>query len=258
MFRRAQRAWRYRDLLRALVRRDLRVKYKDSTLGFAWSLLHPVLMVAVYTLAFRYIVRIPIQHFPVFLISGLLPWMFFSSALLVASGAILDHGGLIRKVAFPREILPLSAVVSQFVQFALMYAVVLPILVYFGIALSWSVLALVPLALLQLLFTSGFALALATSQVYFRDTRHLLEIGLQVWFWLTPIVYSVSLAPPLLQTYLWLNPMTLFIGAYRSIVLEQAMPAVWLAISIVGCAIGTALIGYQLFSTYERRFAELV
>src|SRR5262245_36745587 len=119
-------AWNYRDLLRHLVLRDLRHKYKGSSLGFVWSLLHPLLMAAVYTLAFRYIAPNRIEHFPVFLLSGLLPWMFFSAALGNAVGCIVDNSPLVRKVAFPRLILPLAAVASQFVQFLLMYVVIVP------------------------------------------------------------------------------------------------------------------------------------
>ena len=148
-------AWAYRDLLRHLVLRDLRHKYKGSSLGFAWSLLHPLLMAAVYTVAFKLIARLPIEHFPLFLLSGLLPWMFFSAALSAASGAIVDNGMLVRKVAFPRLILPLAAVAAQLVQFALMYVVIVPLLLVFGLGLSPALAGLIPVILLQVVFTAG-------------------------------------------------------------------------------------------------------
>src|SRR5512136_1800676 len=161
--------WRYRDLLWNLALRDLRVKYKGSTLGFGWSLLNPLLMAAVYTVAFKYIVRIQVEHFPVFLLSGLLPWTFFASALSAATGSVADNASLVRKVAFPRAMLPLSAVASQVVQFVLMYAVIVAGTSIVSVGPSPALFALVPLLALQLAFTIGMALACATAYVYFRD-----------------------------------------------------------------------------------------
>lgn len=250
--------WRYRDLLRSLVARDLRVKYKGSSLGFAWSLLHPLVMMAVYTIAFRHIVKIPIENFPVFLLSGLLPWMFTSSALSAATGAIADNGSLVRKVAFPRAVLPLGAVASQFVQFALAYSVVLVIVAIGGVGRSAAVMSVVPLALLQLAFTAGLALMLSTAYVYFRDTRHLLEVFLQVWFWLTPIVYSLTLVPAQYRAWFLLNPMALFATAYQGAVLSDELPALGVLMALAAIAVVSLAAGVAVFVRYERRFAELV
>lgn len=253
-------AWGYRDLLRHLVLRDLRHKYKGSSLGFVWSLLHPLLMAAVYAVAFKYIAPNGIAHFPVFLLSGLLPWMFFSAALAGAAGSIVDNSALVRKVAFPRLILPLAAVASQFVQFLLMYTVIVPLLVAFGVGSSPALLALIPLILLQVLFTAGLALALATAYVYARDTRHLLDVGLQVWFWITPIVYSATLMrlPRLLTQVLSWNPMAYFITGYQQIVVDHATPTLMAFALLAALAAGTALAGWLVFARYQRRFAELI
>ncbi len=250
--------WDYRDLVRNLVVRDLRVKYKGSVLGFAWSLVHPLLLAAVYTLAFKYVVRVQIDHFPVFLLSGLLPWIFLSTALSGATGAIADNGPLVRKVAFPRAVLPLSAVASQFVQFALMYTVLIPLSLVVGAGLSETFAAVVPLMILQLLFTTGLSLALSTAYVYFRDTRHLLEALLQIWFWVTPIVYSMSLVPARFRTYLYLNPMTFFVDSYHAAVLDHRWPSAASLAALVAIAGGTAIAGLAVFVHHERRFAELV
>lgn len=251
--------WNYRHLLRSLVTRDLRVKYKGSTLGVAWSLLHPLLMAAVYTFAFRRVLNVQIEHFPIFLLSGLLPWMFTSTALSAATGAIADNGGLVRKVAFPRAILPLGAIGAQFVQFLLTYAMLVALALLTGIRLSPAALAtLAPLLVLQLVFTTGLGLALSTAHVYFRDTRHLLEVLLQIWFWGTPIVYSLSLVPGNLRPLVLLNPMAHFITAYHGAILDGAVPDA-AAFSILVLVAVTALVaGFSLFSRFESRFAELV
>jgi ABC-type polysaccharide/polyol phosphate export permease len=258
MFASVGALWRYRDLLVNLVQRDLRVKYKGSTLGFAWSLIHPLVMAGVYTIAFKIVLRVGIDRFPLFLLTGLLPWMFFSQALSQATGSVADAGSLVRKVAFPRLALPLAAVATQFVQFALMYAVIVPLGALFGGGLSPALLAIVPIALLQGLFTAGLALALSTAYVYFRDTRHLLDVALQVWFWVTPIVYSMSLVPEALRPWLALNPMTTFVTAYHGVVLDHALPGAG-ALALMAGVAGLAFVaGLYVFTRYERRFAEMV
>src|SRR3954468_7022296 len=155
-------AWAYRDLVRHLVGRDLRHKYKGSTFGFAWSLANPLLMAAIYTLAFAYIVRVPIARFPLYLLSGLLPWTFFAAGLAAATSSIVDGAPLVRKVAFPRLVLPLSAVATQFVQFAVTFAVVVPVAALATGGLTVAALAVIPAILLQLAFTIGLGLLLAT------------------------------------------------------------------------------------------------
>jgi len=250
--------WRYRDLLWNLVLRDLRVKYKGSTLGFGWSLLNPLLMAAVYTVAFKYIVRIQVEHFAVFLLSGLLPWTFFGSALSAATSSVGDSAGLIRKVAFPRAMLPLGAVASQFVQFVLMYAVIVAGTSFLSVGPSWALLALLPLLALQLAFTIGMALASATAYVYFRDTRHLLEVGLQLWFWLTPVVYPLTLVPEAYRRYFLLNPMALVVTSCQRVVLERSLPSAWTFAALAAVACGTAVAGFLIFIRHERRFGELV
>jgi homopolymeric O-antigen transport system permease protein len=251
-------AWAYRDLLRHLVLRDLRHKYKGSSLGFAWSLLHPLLMAAVYTVAFRLIVRVNIAHFPLFLLSGLLPWMFFTAALSGASGAIVDNGTLVRKVAFPRVILPLAAVATQLVQFALMYLIIVPLLFAFGIGLRPALVALLPVIALQVVFTAGLGLLFATAYVYARDTRHLLDVGLQVWFWVTPVVYSAALVPDSIASILRWNPMARFITSYHDIIVDGRAPTLATFGLLVVCAGLAGAVGLLVFDRHQRRFAERV
>ena len=248
----------YRGLLRGLVRRDLTVKYKGSILGVAWSLLHPLVMAVVYTIAFRYVVRVPIDRFPLFLLSGLLPWMFFTGALGAATSSIADNGTLVRKVAFPRAVLPLAAVASALVQFAIMYTVLVPtaLVMGSGISLAWA--ALLPVVVLQAAFTAGLGLLLATAYVFVRDARHLLDVALQVWFWLTPIVYAASLAPPPLRRWLQLNPMLHFVTAYQQIVTRHSVPslATFTLLTLLGLI--TLTVGWTVFGRAQKRFAEYV
>ena len=249
-------AWAYRDLVRHLVGRDLRHKYKGSTFGFAWSLANPLLMAAIYTLAFEYIVRVPVPRFPLYLLSGLLPWTFFAGGLLAATSSIVDGAPLVRKVAFPRLVLPLAAVATQFVQFVLTFAVVVPLAAWWTGGISATMLAVVPALLLQLAFTVGLGLLLATAYVHARDTRHLTEVAVQLWFWLTPIVYAADMVPGKIATVLALNPMAHFVAIYHAACLDGTWgaPGHWLAAGL-SAAIALAA-GSVVFTRQAPRFAE--
>jgi ABC-type polysaccharide/polyol phosphate export permease len=249
-------AWAYRDLVRHLVGRDLRHKYKGSTFGFAWSLANPLLMAAIYTLAFEYIVRIQVPRFPLYLLSGLLPWTFFAGGLMAATSSIVDGGPLVRKVAFPRLVLPLAAVATQFVQFVLTFAVVVPLAAWWTGGIPVSIVAVVPALLLQLAFTVGLGLLLATAYVHARDTRHLADVAVQLWFWLTPIVYAADMVPRGIARLLILNPMAHFVAIYHAACLDGTWgaPGHWLAAAL-SAAIALAA-GSLVFARQAPRFAE--
>lgn len=250
--------WRYRDLLRSLIQRDLRVKYKGSVLGIGWSLAHPLVVAAVYTVAFRYILKVPIDNFALFLLSGMLPWTAFTASLAQSTGSIVDNAGLVRKVAFPRMVLPLGAIGSQFAQFGFMYGALLVGAIVAGPGLAPSLLSVPVIAVLQLAFTAGLGLVLATLHVHFRDTRHLLDVAVQVWFWLTPIVYTVALIPERFRPLVYLNPMAAFVEGYHAAVVDGRWPAASLVAVLVVVAGLSLGVGMVVFSGAEKRFAEHV
>jgi ABC-type polysaccharide/polyol phosphate export permease len=249
-------AWAYRDLVRHLVGRDLRHKYKGSTFGFAWSLANPLLMAAIYTLAFAYIVRVPVPRFPLYLLSGLLPWTCFATGLAAATSSIVDGAPLVRKVAFPRLVLPVAAIGTQFVQFVLTFVVVVPVAAVATGGLSPTMLGVVPAMLIQLAFTTGLGLLLATAYVHARDTRHLVDVATQLWFWLTPIVYASAMIPAPVAPWLALNPMAHLIAIYHATCLEGTWgaPIHWLVAS-ASAAVALAA-GSLVFARASGRFAE--
>lgn len=184
-------AWTYRELLGNLVRKELKVKYKDSILGFFWSLLNPALQIVVFSFVFGVIFKSGIPDFAIFMICGLLPWTFFTSAVSGGTGAVVGNSQLVNKVWFPREVLPLASVGSALVHWGLQ-SIVLAIalaVVLKGPVLTY--LPLLPLAIIALvIFASAVAIALSAINVYLRDTQHLLELVLLAWFWVTPIVWG--------------------------------------------------------------------
>jgi ABC-2 type transport system permease protein len=191
VFERFRRIITYRELLVGMTRKELKVKYKNSILGFAWSLLNPLLYLVVFYIAFVKILGSGVPAFPIFLLSGLLVWNLFSMGLATACTSVVGNAGLVKKVSFPREILPLAAVGSMLVHFFLQSLVLFATLALLRWSVAWPYVAFLPLALIALLLlTCALGILLSAVNVYLRDTQHFLELALLAWFWVTPIVYG--------------------------------------------------------------------
>jgi ABC-type polysaccharide/polyol phosphate export permease len=194
IFGRLADIWRYRELLLGLVRKELKVKYKNSTLGFLWSLVNPLLYLVVYTIAFQVILQAGIPEFPIFLLSGLLVWNLFSTGLGAGTSSIVVNAGLVKKVWFPREILVLASIGAALVHFFLQAAVLLVFMAIVQHAVAWAYFPLMFFALaVCLVLTAAVAVLLSSVNVYLRDTQHFLDLALLAWFWFTPIVYPFML-----------------------------------------------------------------
>ena len=206
--RRLRDVWAYRELLGTLVRKELKVKYKNSALGFVWSLLNPMLYLVVFYLVFTYFIPASISYFAIFLLSGLLPYNLFSAGLGGATISIVGNASLVTKVWFPREILPLASIGAALVHFGLQLAVLAAALMVFRYPPSWSYLPLiVPALLTLLLLVAALAILLAALNVYARDIEHLLELVLLAWFWMTPIVYPYAQVREKIGDLALLNPL---------------------------------------------------
>ena len=214
--------WRYRELLLNLVRKELKVRYKNSSLGFLWSMLNPLMYLVVFYVVFQLVLKAGIPFFPVFLLSGLLAWNLFSASLAGATGSITGNASLVNKVWFPREILPLASIGANFVHFLLQGLVLVGALVAFRFDVDWGYVWLVlPALLALLLLTAALAIFLAAANVYARDTQHLLELALLAWIWMTPIIYQWDLQARVIAERGWspqltlLNPMTSITLAFQ-------------------------------------------
>ncbi len=250
---------RYRLLVRNLVARDLKLKYRGSVLGFLWSLLNPFVMVVVYTVAFKYFLGLSQPGFVPRLIVALLAWTFFANTAMASTGAIVDSGGLIRSVDFPRGILPLSAVFFNFTQYLLTLVAFLPLLfLYFDTSPVAALAAFPVFLLLHVVFSAGIGLGLSAATVLYRDVRHLTEIGVTMLFWLTPIFYSPTdpRLPEAARVALELSPMSPFIVAYQQILNEGRWPEphVWALAALYAAA--TLAAGAMLFFSLEDRYGE--
>ena len=258
VLQRLYQLWLRRELVATLAVRDLHSRYKGTTLGILWAVLQPLVLALVYTLAFRYVIRIAIPNYVLHLMAGLIPWLFVSSSISAGALSVTGQAQLVKKVAFPREVLPIATVVAQFSLFALAYLIVVPALAAIQVGIGLALLALPVIMLLLGVFTGGLALMVSAAQVYARATRHLLDVALQVWFWVTPILYSFDLIPERFRIYFHLNPMTAFVEAHRVIVLDRTIPDARAFLVLVAWAVASAAIGYVIFVRAQRRFAEYV
>jgi ABC-2 type transport system permease protein len=185
--------WRFRELLRNLVRKELKVKYKKSVLGFVWTMINPLFLLVVYTVVFN-ILGTSFEYFTIWLLIGLLVWNLFNSSVLSGTTSISSNGYLVNKVRFPREVLPLASVGAALVHFFLQSLVLVAVLAVLRYPVDWSYMWLLPIALVTLLvFAAALAVIFSAMNVYLRDTGHLLELAMMAWFWLTPILYGYML-----------------------------------------------------------------
>lgn len=247
----------YRELIRNLVLKDLKIKYRDSTIGFLWSLVNPLLLILVYSFVFGHILRGGPANFAYFLMVGILPWNFFAQSVMMSTGSILDNGGLIRKVAIPMEVFPVATVLFSLAQFALALLVFLPMaLFFFQVPMSWVTLWFFPVLILHLLFTLGLSFLISTATVFYRDVRHFTEIALMLFFWLTPIIYDIGSIPQSLRSVIYLNPQSFFILSYQDVLYRQAAPEFSRLAILTALATTSILIGYGVHYSYKARFAE--
>jgi homopolymeric O-antigen transport system permease protein len=247
----------YRELLKNLVLKDLKLKYRGSVFGFLWSLANPLLMVVVYSLAFTVLLRVQSQGFVFSLLLGLLSWTFFAGAASMSTGAIVENSGLLKSVLLPRAILPIGTVLFNLVQFALTASVFLPVLmIWYRVPPSLPILTFPVFLALQVVFTTGVALLLATATAFFRDVRHLLEVTLNVLFWSTPIVYQINQIPEQYRFLILLSPMSPYVVAYQQMFLYRSWPDATVWSMALAHALGAFVSGVLLFFAFEDRFME--
>jgi ABC-type polysaccharide/polyol phosphate export permease len=256
--------YRYRDLFGSLFRRDLRAKYKGSVLGLAWSLAHPVVLMLVYLLVFSVLLRIQTadyEHYWLFLLAGLPVWVFFATSLQSAARSLLENANLIRKVRFPRQLVPLSMVATQLVGFAVMVAIVVALSLAFLPEARDTVWLALPLAIPLVALTAGIALAVASLNALYRDVEHIVAALLLPWFFLTPVLYAlegipgVQDHPRLVDLVHWGNPLTPGLEAFRDPVFFGVAPAAGDVLYLLAAAVVSLALGAFVFSRVDDRVA---
>ena len=246
----------YRELLKTSVRKDVRGKYKNSFLGVLWSFLNPLLQIAVYAFVFGKILNVGEENYAVFICCGLIPWTFFSTAINRSSFTIIENGGIIKKVFFPREILPISVVTAECVNFFISTIIILGFVLVTGVGFSWHI-VFYPLVLLVLyVFLVAIAFLVSSITVYVRDIQHFIGVFLQLMFYATPIAYASSRVPASFQWVVKLNPVAYVIEGFRDIFINHTMPnLIGLGILFV-ISLAMFIINYAIFEKLQKNFAE--
>lgn len=257
MFKKLKEIYGYREMIFSLVKRDLRGRYKASVLGFLWTFINPLCQILVYTFVFQFIMRTGIEQFSVYLISGMIPWIFFSTAVSGGTMCIKNQSEMVKKIYFPREVLPISFVTSAFVNMLFCFIMIFLVIAVSGRGFSPIALLFLPLVMIiEYIMALGFTFIVSGLTIYFRDMEHIVGVIMMAWIYLTPIMYTVDMVPEKLRSVYYINPMTPVIQAYQEILYYEQIPQMktLLLSGVFGVVI--LLIGALAFKHMERNFAE--
>lgn len=251
--------WAYRELLSVLTMRDIKVRYKQTVLGAGWAIIRPFLTMVIFSVVFGQLAKMPSDGYPypVFVYAALLPWTFFAAAISTSGQSLIGSSNLVSKVYFPRLIIPLSSVGAGLIDLLISTGILLLMMLWYGVGWTWHLLA-VPLLLVAVVFAAlGVGTLLSALTVSYRDFTHLTPFLVQIWMYVTPVIFPVTLVPERWQWLLYLNPMTGLVEGFRSAFLGKPFDLAGLGFS---CAIIIALlfVGVMYFEKVERRFADII
>lgn len=252
-----QELWNYREMINNLVKRDLKSRYKGSVLGFLWMFLNPLLQLFVYNIAFSIIMKTDIEKFYLFLFVALVPWIFFSTCLSSGTTVIYAQQDMVKKIYFPREVLPIAFTTSQLINMLLSFIVIFIVVFCSGVKIEAMAFLYLPvIILIEYILALGITLLVSALNVYFRDLEHIMSIISMAWMYLTPVLYSVDMVPEKLRSLFYLNPMTTITIAYRDILYYGRTPKMDTLINAAILGIVILFIGEFIFSKLQRYFAE--
>ena len=246
--------YRYRELIWALALKELKIRYKRSFLGFLWALLNPMLLMLVLTAVFSSIMRMNIPHYAIFLLSMLLPWTFFAQSVSYAVESIVGNADLIKKVRIAKLVFPVAALASNMINLLLSFIPLALIVIGMGHSfhLTWLYLPVPMLALS--IFTLGASFFFAALNVYYRDVAHIQQVVLQVWFYLSPIIYDINFFPSQYRWIFKLNPLIFVLNGFRLSVYYGMLPHLQSVIASFACSIVVLVVGFVIFRKYQDSF----
>lgn len=249
--------YQYRQMIISLVKKDLRGRYQRSVLGFLWTFINPLLQLCIYTIVFSTIMRAGIEDFYIFLFVALVPWIFFSSCLQSGSTIILSNQDLVKKIYFPRMVLPIAYVVSSFINMLLTFIVVFAVLLVTGYGINLMAVLFLPLVMLvEFILALGIALITSACTVYLRDLEHILGIVSMAWMYLTPILYSAEMVPEKFRALFNMNPLSPVIQAYREILYYKQIPRIATLTNAALIGVVVMIIGMLVFNRLQKGFIE--
>ncbi|MQL51395.1 ABC transporter permease [Desulfofundulus thermobenzoicus] len=258
MWQQIKEIYAYREMLKNLVAKELRARYKGSVFGFLWTFFNPLLTLVVYSVVFSFVMRVQMEHYSMFMFVGLLPWNYLATSAQMGAASIVAGGGLIKKTYFPREILPLSIVLSNLINYMLSLLILIPALLIVQVPLTMALIAFPVVVLIQTFFVCGLTLLLAAANVYFRDLEHITGVIIMAWFFFTPILYPMEMVPKEVKGLFILNPMVPVIKAYQDIFFHGQFPD-WASLGSFSLgAVVFLLFSLTVFHRLQKNFAEAV
>jgi len=246
----------YRELLKNNVKKEIRGRYKKSVLGVLWTFLNPLLQLAVYAFIFPLILKTTQEYYVIFVCVGLIPWTFFTATISQSTWAVIGNGNIVKKVFFPREILPISVVTSAMVNFLISTIIIIAFCMFYGLGLTKYIIFYPLVLVVQYIFQLGISFILSAVTVYFRDLEHFVQIALMLLFYVTPIVYSGENIPEAFKFIINFNPMAHIIEGYRNIFYKQLRPDLSSLGTVLILSIIICIIGYFMFKKLQKGFAE--
>lgn len=252
--------WFYRELFRAFVNREIKIRYKQTLFGFAWAILQPAALTLIFTLVFSVFLRVDSGRvpYPVFAYSALLPWSFFSNAISFGSLSVVNNSSLVTRVYFPREIMPLASIGAAFFDFLIAFLIFIVLMVIYRVPLGFGLLTLVPISLAIVVLTCGISLFLTALNVMYRDIRFVIPLALQVLMYLTPIIYSVDQVPARFRPLVLLNPLSPLISEFRKVSVLGQSPDLKIIATYSLVSILVFVGGYLYFKKKEKIFADVI
>ena len=250
----------FRELFWVWTWRNIKVRYKQSILGGLWAILQPLSLMVMFSVIFTYFITIPSDNipYPLFSYSALLPWTFFSMSISLGANSLINNLNLVTKIYFPKEILPLSAVAANLLDFFIAAAVFAMMVVFYRVNIHITILLTVVLIIIQVLLASGIVLIASATNVFFRDIQFVIPLLMQLWMYATPVIYPISVIPGPLRLIYLLNPMVGIIDAYRRIILLGSWPD-WISLGWASASsVLIFIIGYTFFKRVEWKFADLI
>lgn len=257
MRQRMKSVYEYRDMIFSLVHRELRGRYQKSVLGMLWTFLNPLCQIVVYTFVFTKIFPSNIPKYYMYLMTGMIPWTFFTEALGQGAGCIVANSEMTKKIYFPREVLTIASVTAKFVNMLLAMIVVFVFLVASGVGISLQTVWMLPIVLIaEYMIALGFTLFFSAITVYLRDMEYIVGVLLMAWVWVNPVMYSLDGLPPVLMRILYINPMTPIIVGLHDILFYHTVPGVGDMVYVLVIGIVLLLLGESVFMELEGNFAE--
>ena len=251
---------KYRELLQSLTVREIKVRYKQTIVGIAWAALQPLVMMLIFTLVFSIFARVSTGDipYPIFAFSGLVPWTFFATSLTFSAQSLVVNTTLVKKIYFPRELFPISCVLAAFVDFAISFVILMGMMFFYKVPLSVNDPFILIILVIQVIFTLGISFFLSAINVYYRDIRYVVPLGIQLWMFISPIAYPISVVPERFRTIYMLNPMAGIIESYRNVLIEGLPPNFYHIGIAAGVAVILFFLGYYYFKRIEMTFADVI